>query len=947
MADAGSTPLVYDCAFQGVWPTQSETAMYRVQSTILSVLVLLLLAAPAQAQQPAGESGPELVTSVEGISEYRLDNGMKVLLMPDTSRPTTTINVTYFVGSKHESYGETGMAHLLEHLVFMGTPDHADIKKEISERGGFANGTTWWERTNYFQTLPAGEENLEWAIAMEADRMVNSFIAREDLDSEMTVVRNEFEIGENNPFRVLLQRVMATAYEWHGYGRSTIGARADLENVPIERLQNFYRTYYQPDNAMVVLSGNFEPERALALIEQHFGAIPAPERDLDSKLWDTYTREPFQDGPREVAVRRSGNVPTLMAAYHVPSVLDEDFAAVEALSFILGDTPSGRLYKALVEPGIASEVGSIVFRLPEPSLLLVYANLPEDGDLARAREVTLETLAGLEANPPTEEEVKRAVNSLTSQMEQTLNDSNRVGISLSEWAAASDWRLLFLHRDRLEQVTVADVQNAAETFLVRDNRTLGQFVPDSEPERAIIEEPPAAEELLADYTGGETREAGEEFEATPGNIENRVQRITLSNGTEVALLPKQTRGDRVRGTMVMRIGNLEALTGVGSIPQATAAMLDRGTENYTRQQIADRIDELQASVNLGGSTEIRASVEVTRENLPDLIDLIAEIARNPVFPQKELDEYKSQALTRIAQQSDDPAGVASNRISRHMNPLPPEHPNYQPTFDEQKQRVESLTVEQLRDFHKRFHGFGPGTSIAFVGDFDADELAAQLEGHFGDWTAGVDYAHVPSPYRDVPAERFVTQLDDKANAVLIGTQRFPMSDTHEDYPAMQMFGYLMGGGFLSSRLGNRIRNQEGLSYAVGGNVNAGSEDENGGFFAFAMFAPENRARLEEVLNEELVKAATEGFTAEELESGKTGLLQQLQLIRSDDGRLAGLLAEGLYLDRDLYFNAERERQLSELTLDELNATVAEWLQPEAFSFAIAGDFDKSEDQSGE
>jgi len=170
----------------------------------------------------AAQDGPEFVTEVEGIGEYRLDNGMKVLLMPDSSRPTTTVNVTYFVGSKHESYGETGMAHLLEHLVFMGTPDHTDIKKEISERGGFANGTTWWERTNYFQTLPSEVENLEWSLRMEADRMVNSFISAEDLESEMTVVRNEFEIGENNPFRVLLQRVMATAYEWHGYGRSTI-----------------------------------------------------------------------------------------------------------------------------------------------------------------------------------------------------------------------------------------------------------------------------------------------------------------------------------------------------------------------------------------------------------------------------------------------------------------------------------------------------------------------------------------------------------------------------------------------------------------------------------------------------------------------------------------------------------------------------------------------------
>jgi len=895
------------------------------------------------------EQGAEFVTEVEGISEYRLDNGMEVLLMPDPSRPTTTVNVTYFVGSKHESYGETGMAHLLEHLVFMGTPDHQDIKREISERGGFANGTTWWERTNYFQTLPAGEDNLEWSLRMEADRMINSFIAAEDLESEMTVVRNEFEIGENNPFRVLLQRVMATAYQWHGYGRSTIGARADIENVPIERLQNFYRKYYQPDNAMVVIAGKFETDRALELVEQYFGAIPAPERTLDNRLWQTYTRDPYQDGAREVTVRRSGSVPTLMAAYHVPSALAEDFAAVEALSFILGDTPSGRLHKALVEPGIASEVGSIVFRLPEPSLLLVYANLPEDGDLERARDVTLETLAALEDNPPTEEEVQRAVASLTSQMERTLNDSNRVGIGLSEWAATGDWRMLFLHRDRLEQVEASDVRAAAETYIVRDNRTLGRFIPDTEPERAIIEPASTVETLLAGYEGREQKAVGEEFEATPANIEDRVVRFELSNGTEVALLSKGTRGERVRGSITMRIGNEEALTGLGSIPGATGSMLDRGTENYTRQEIADRIDELQAGISVGGSTSISANIDTKRENLLEVIDLITEIAKRPLFPEDELAEYKSQRLTRIAQQRDDPGGVAQRRLQRHLNPRPADHPSYTPTFDESQQRIESLTVEQLRDFHERFYGFGAGSTIAFVGDFDVDELRDKLEASFGDWTTSMEYARIESPYQQRPAERMVSQLDDKANAILVGAYPIEMSDTHEDYPALQLAGYMMGGGFLSSRLGNRIRNEEGLSYSVGGNFNASALDQSGAFFAFAAFAPENRERLEQVLEEELAKAAESGFTEEELESGRTGFLQQLKLRRSDDGRLARQLSTDLYLDRDLFFDAEREARIADLTLEEVNAATAEWLKPEAVSYSIAGDFaaDGSDEDGGE
>ncbi len=904
----------------------------------LFAALTLLVAVAATAQ----EEGPELVTEVEGIAEYRLDNGLKVLLMPDASRPTTTVNVTYFVGSKHESYGESGMAHLLEHLVFMGTPDHENIKQQITERGGFANGTTWWERTNYFQTLPAdtgeGDDNLEWAIRMEADRMVNSFIAADDLESEMTVVRNEFEIGENSPFRVLLQRVMATAYEWHGYGRSTIGARADLENVPIERLQRFYRQYYQPDNAMVIISGNFEEERALALVEEHFGAIPAPERDLDSKLWETYTREPYQDGPREVTVRRSGATPTLMAAYHVPSSLHEDFAAVEALAHVLGDTPSGRLHKALVEPGLASDVGALVFRLPEPSLLLAYVNLPEGADLEAAEAALSETLAGLDDNPPNEEEVKRAVASLTSNMERNLNDSQLVGIGLSEWAATGDWRMMFLHRDRLEQVETADVAAAAATYVTRDNRTLGRFIPDSDPERAVVEAAPDPETLLAGYTGRETRSEGEAFEPTPENIEARVQRYTMDNGAEVALLPKSTRGERVRGTITMRIGNLDALRGLDSIPDATVSMLSRGTENLTRQEIADRLDELQSGLIVGGSRSVSVSIDTRRENLMAVLDLMAEVGKRPTFPESELDEYKRQALAGIDRASDDPASVASRELSLYRNTKPADHPDYTPSFEEAKARIESLTVDQLRDFHARFHGFGPGTSVAFVGDFDADALRAKLDEHFGDWTAEVEFQRWADDYSAVEPVRLVEQLDDKASAVLIASQGFPMSDTHPDFVALELAGHMLGGGFLSSRLGNRIRNEEGLSYAVAGGVNAHPIDDNASFFAFAMFAPENLARVEEVLAEELVKVVEEGFSEEELESAKTGFLQQRILQRSDDASLAGILTAGLYLDRDMDWHAEREAAIRALTLDEVNAAVAEWLDPDGLVTGIAGDF---------
>src|SRR5262245_25056349 len=264
----------------------------KLASTTFSVLVAWTLtvatpglvhagqAAPAAPAAQSLPSGVERITSVEGITEYRFANGLQVLLFPDQSKQTITVNVTYKVGSRHEGYGETGMAHLLEHLVFKGSPKHRNIPQELTEHGSRPNGSTWYDRTNYFETFAATEENLRWALDLESDRMVNSFIAKADLDSEMTVVRNELESGENSPTNVLLQRVMSTAYLWHNYGKSTIGSRSDLENVPIDRLQAFYRTYYQPDNAVLLVAGKFDEPKTLGMIAQYFGAIPKPTRPL-------------------------------------------------------------------------------------------------------------------------------------------------------------------------------------------------------------------------------------------------------------------------------------------------------------------------------------------------------------------------------------------------------------------------------------------------------------------------------------------------------------------------------------------------------------------------------------------------------------------------------------------------------------------------------------------
>src|SRR3954447_21524027 len=403
---------------------------------VAATTAMLLLTSQAGAQTPP----PKKIASVEGITEYRLGNGLQVLLFPDPSRPKVTVNLTVFVGSRHEGYGETGMAHLLEHMVFKGTPTHGDIPQALKERGAQFNGSTSSDRTNYFETLPDTDDNLEFAIRLEADRMVNSYVKGEDLATEMTVVRNEFEMGENSPLRILWQRMTAVAFEWHNYGKSTIGNRSDIERVPIERLQAFYRKQYRPDNALLVVAGRFDEKKALDFIAKYFGALPRPEKPLDTP----YTEEPPQDGERFVTLRRVGDVGVVGLLYHVPAGPHPEFAAVQVLNQVLSEDVSGRLYKALVETKKASAVFGMARGLHDPGALLIMAEVPKEKSLDEVRDTMRSVVEKVGESGVSGEEVERAKSQLLKQRELAAADPNRVAVQLSEWAAQGDWRLYFL-----------------------------------------------------------------------------------------------------------------------------------------------------------------------------------------------------------------------------------------------------------------------------------------------------------------------------------------------------------------------------------------------------------------------------------------------------------------------------------------------------------------------
>lgn len=880
------------------------------------------------------------INSIEGITEFRLSNGVQVLLFPDESKSIVTVNMTVFVGSRHEGYGEAGMAHLLEHMLFKGTPSHPDVPKMLKTRGAEFNGTTWLDRTNYYETLPAATpeqaaENLEFAIRFEADRLMNSFVKGEDLISEMTVVRSEFERGENSPSRVLMQRVQSAAYDWHNYGRSTIGNRSDIERVPIDRLQAFYRKFYRPDNIMLVVAGKFEQSQTLAWVEKYFGALEAPPTPLDR----TYTTEPAQDGERTVVLRRVGNTQLIDVAYHVPSGANPEYAAVEMLAYIFGTEPSGRLYRALVLPELASSTSTMSMALHDPGLMMFTARVPVEKSIESARQTLLQTIEEVGEQPITAEELNRAKVQFEKDRELRAADTKSIAIELSEWAAQGDWRLYFLFRDIVEQLTPEQCTAAAEQFLTRNNRTVGLFIPSESSQRIEMPPKPNLTELLADYVGRGEIEQGEQFDPDPLAIEARTTRGQLSTGMKTAFIPKKTRGGTVNIEINLRYGNEQSLLPFVTAIEFLPEMLMRGTQKLSHEQLADRLDELKAQVHLSGTNGLLSvSIEAKRDKLAELIPLIGEILRTPAFEASELEVLRRQAIAGIEAQMTEPQALGSVALRRALSPYDDQNIRYVPTLTERVENYRKLELETVKRLHATQLGATSG-EVTAVGDFDADALTAACEAIFADWKSDVKQERVAQPARtDIAGQTIDILTPDKANAVYYAGEQLAMRDDDPAYPALVVGNFILGGGALSSRLGDRVRQQEGLSYSVGTMLSGHPVDKRTSFTMFAITNPENRDRLVEVIREEIDGLLKDGITAAELESAKQGYLQSEQLERTQDSTLANLLAGTIFAGRTMAYYDSFEKQLAELDVETVNKALRKYLEPDRMVIVTAGDF---------
>ena len=898
---------------------------------ILFLCFALILFIPGFAQTCTYE------TSVEGVKAFNLPNGLKILLIPDQTQSNVVVNIVYNVGSRHEGYGETGMAHLIEHMMFKKSAKFIDIKKTIADKGAFANGTTWYDRTNYYEILPATDENLKWALDMEADRMVTSAILQTDLDKEFSVVRNEFEIGENSPASILQERILSTAYLWHNYGKSTIGSKEDIERVPAVRLKKFYQKYYQPNNATLIVGGKFDEKKTLAWISQYFAAIPKPATVIEQ----TYTVEPPQDGERYVELRRSGDIQYIGMVYHTPCFSNKDYAANDALISILTNNPSGVLYKALVDTKLASTVYGYTQTLKDPGFSYFACDVPKDKELGLAQKAFLETMTKIPEMTVTEEDLTRAKNELLKNIENTYNKTMDFSVALTENIGAGDWRLFFLYRDNIEKLTVADIQQAAKKYYPVSNRTWGKFIPDTNSQRTKVEESADIASLVNTYTGKVMDTNSGKFEATVENILKTKEEGKLSSGGKYTLLDKPTKGDKVEGRIVMRMGNESSLGEKSLVATLTSRMLKTGTKTKTKQQINDQLDKFKTNLNFYSNVNgLYVNLSTNKSNLKSSLEMLNDMLRNPSFNADEFEKVKLELKAELETYKNEPQMVANEKLLAISSKYPKTHPYYPATTDENLAQLKNIKLDEIIDFYHKFYG-GSATFTAFVGGLDKQVAKDFIENTFGNWVSQVAYKRIPTQYFDVNSQSQTIQINDKTNAAVLGNLNLNIGDNNPDYPAVDIANEMLGGGsFLSSRIPQRLREAEGMSYGAGSFVSGSHFDQTGSWGSYAFFNPAFKEKMDTAIKEEIQKAIDKGFTKEEFDSSLKSWLQSRQTNLSMDNFLAYQFREYMEQGKTFQEYTTYQDKVKALDVNKANAALKKYFDMSKFVLIYAGDFTK-------
>lgn len=931
------------------------------------------------------ELGIEFSDKIRNVSEYRLENGLKVVLAENHSAPVVTFLVLYKVGSRNEGVGYTGATHFLEHMLFKGTKKHnADkgngIDDLLTQIGAYWNATTWFDRTSYFEIVP--KEFFELCTKLEADRMRNLMLRESDRDSEMSVVRNELERGENYPEEALEKELYAVAFREHPYHHPTIGWRSDVEGVPLERLRKFYDTYYWPNNATVVVLGNFEKEEALETIHKHFGKIKKSPEPIP----EVYTVEPKQEGERRFEICRSGDLPRVWLGFHVPEADHKHNYVLAAIRHALGSTyeRSSRLYKALIEPGLAVDAFCRHDELKDPGLFMVGASLNPGVDMKKVEDIIIHELDKLAKDSVTDAELERLKTANRKGTILSMADPSSLAFLLGEAESKADWKWLMNYDDHFENIDHDAIKEVASSYFIRTNRTVGYF----KPIHMLLKEVRDGQAQESDSNGdsfnvesnggphdtaSESNEVGikdpdikrverdidsqvfgkEELEellkespkakrvkfskAGDGarSFEERVDIRTLQNGMKVLLMQNPGTGS-VGVALNMKAGRYFTKTLPSSQSELMGDLLSRGSENYSKQQIAESLENMGIPSGLEFSVDnyrMGLATYVVSEDLPGYLDLLNDAVRRPLLLEDELEKLKIEWSSRLIEGANDTRAVASNGMRRML--YEEGHPFREKKFSTQLEELLNVNSSDLRERHSELMN-PQSTILSVVGDIDLEEAFKQIEERFGDWTGeAASEIVIPVPKLEAQRRTFDIHLPDKASADIVISHPTTLRRTNKDFYSARIANAALGQDTITSKLGTVVRDRAGLTYGI---YSLFSDTAFGGAPWSIMLSvnPSNVDKALKLVDEVVSDYMEKGISKEELQKETGRAVGSFKVGLSSSIGIARVIAELEFLGLGVGELDLVSKKYLSVTKKSADAAMAKYFHPESSTTVIAG-----------
>ncbi|MCE9584842.1 MAG: insulinase family protein [Planctomycetes bacterium] len=898
--------------------------------TRFAVAVAVLVAALAvRAEDPATVRTAQLL----GIEEYRMANGLRVVLYPDSTQPKITVNLTVLVGSVNEGAGEMGMAHVFEHVLFHSVEGFPDISASLKELGANYNGTTSFDRTNFFETFNASHENLETAIRLESGRLGRAVMKPDDLEREGKIVESEFDMGASNPQRTVIMRMFGAMYDFHAYSREPIGTIEDFKSLKVENIKVFYKKYYRPDNAVLFVTGKFDTADVLGLITKHFGPLPGGTEGRPNYT----TREPASTGERRFSVRKPGEASVVIAGWRVPGAAHQDSAVADVFSQMLASGKSGPLYEAIVGKGLAANVGCGSFTLRYASPLFVLATVPKDKD-AELVEVAILDILEKKAASLTDDDLERAQSVMEKDFDDLFNNAQSLSMALSEAESWGSWKLLLARREQTKGVTLEAIKAFAAKYIRLENRVVGRFIPDDKAAAVQVEPEPDVnvyDPILAKMPA--TLHQAKGFDYVSANVQAALKWSDVGPA-KIGIIRKETNGDHVHVHLFMPLAGRKEVFPKATAGDALAALMTERTKTLSKDELSKKLADLKSEISVTIAIDgANVSITTTKQSFAEAMKIAQEMLRTPVIEEAALKEFVQSTTDQIKSTLDEPQVIFQREMPKML--LPEGDPRRGLSPEQEMAELGKLTVESVLAFHKEFMG-ATGMIGGIVGDVDAKDVEAQLLPIVADWKAARPGVFEPTLAVDkLQSAEAHAETPGKPSAFTVLLQPIHLSVLSPDYIAIQAAASALFQDMLASRIPKKVRGEKALSYSTGGSVVADLRGDFGMVVLYTMTKPENASKALELIRSELAEALKSGITEEELAAFKKSYGNQVSEGRANDGRLAGTIVTFKLAGQDFTLWKTLDDASASLTTEAVNAALRKYIDPAKMGLIQVGDFE--------